>query len=62
MLYLVDTKGVYGPEVVTIMATAFDRVCHFRNGSAATTKFANCELTRARCVPSTVPKYPWMTA
>ena len=29
MLYLVDTKGVYSPEVVTVMATAFDRVCQF---------------------------------
>jgi hypothetical protein len=29
MLYLVDTKGVYGPEVVTVMGTAFDRVCQF---------------------------------
>jgi hypothetical protein len=28
-LYLVDTKGVYSPEVVTVMATAFDRVCQF---------------------------------
>ena len=29
MLYLVDTKGVYGPEVIAVMATAFDRVCQF---------------------------------
>ena len=29
MLYLVDTKGVYSPEVLTVMATAFDRVCRF---------------------------------
>jgi hypothetical protein len=29
MLYLADTKGVYSPEVITDMATAFDRVCQF---------------------------------
>lgn len=29
MLYLVDTRGVYSPEVVKVMATAFDRVCQF---------------------------------
>jgi hypothetical protein len=29
MLCLVDTKGVYSPEVVAVMATAFDRVCQF---------------------------------
>lgn len=35
MLYLVDSKGVYGPEVITIMATVFDRVCQFLPKSVA---------------------------
>ena len=29
MLYLIDTGGVYSPEVVTVMASAFERVCRF---------------------------------
>ena len=35
MPYLVDTKGVYSPEVVKAMASAFDRVCRFLPKSVA---------------------------
>jgi hypothetical protein len=34
MLYLVDAKGVYSPEVIALMATAFDRICQFLPKSA----------------------------
>jgi hypothetical protein len=34
MLYLVDAKGVYSPEVVAVMATAFDMICQFLPQSA----------------------------
>jgi hypothetical protein len=34
MLYLIDAKGVYSPEVVAVMATAFDRICQVLPRSA----------------------------
>lgn len=35
MLYLVDTKGVYDPEIISVMAAAFAEVCQFLPKTAA---------------------------